>query len=108
MRRRTDKLTDEQLLVGWGAFGDTCRRLLLRSGKEGFLDPAQPGTVDAAGNFTIRIKMKSDEDLQLIGKLIPGNEPRFEPTPFGFLGKGRIVGGEFDGRTFTFGFHQLF
>ena len=48
------------------------------------------------------------EDLQLIGKLIPGNEPRFEPSAFGFVGKGRIVGGQFDGRTFTFGFSRLF
>jgi hypothetical protein len=92
-----------------GASITEARLLFLRSGKEGFLDPAQAGTLDAAGNFTIRIKMKSDEDLQLIGKLIPGKDPRFfEPTSFGFLGKGRIVGGQFDGRTFTFGNHQLF
>jgi hypothetical protein len=30
------------------------------------------------------------EDLQLIGKLIPGNEPRFEPSAFGFVGRAAL------------------
>jgi hypothetical protein len=94
-------------LAGTALTGDI---LLHRNDHRGLVDPAEPGRIDAAGNFRIRFKVQSEGDMILAGRFEPGTQSRFEPTPDGqgFLGKGHVEGGPLDGHGFTIGMHSLF
>jgi len=73
---------------------------------DGTIDPAQPGTIDAAGHFRMRIKSGAGDDMLFIGQLVLGNDVRFLPGNPGFMGKGTVVGGRHNGQSFTFGRHD--
>jgi hypothetical protein len=74
-----------------------------RGDHNGVIDPAEPGTIDGAGNFRIRVKLGSLDDMIFIGRLISRRDPRFLSN---FVGTGHVQGGGFDGQSFTFGFHD--
>ena len=76
-----------------------------RAMHQGIVDTAQPGRIEADGRFEIRMKMQSVGDFTMIGQLLPSNGPA-DGFFDGFVGKGRIEGGLFDGRLFTFGSHD--
>jgi hypothetical protein len=72
----------------------------------GIVDPAEPGQIDAQGRFRLRFKVTSVGDFTFAGQLVPYKYPIAGVFQSNFAGAGRVTGGPFDGRSFTFGEHN--
>jgi hypothetical protein len=74
----------------------------------GSVDSAEPGQIDAQGRFRIRFKVTSVGDFTFTGQLVPYayGSPVAGMFLSNYAGTGRVTGGEFDGRSFTFGEHN--
>jgi hypothetical protein len=69
------------------------------------IDPAQPGTIDAEGHFTFRLKVESTDDITLTGDLML--PPKGGPSYYGgYLARGQVVSGPFAGQPFVFSVHD--
>jgi hypothetical protein len=68
------------------------------------IDPAQPGSVDASGHFTFRMKVESNADMTLTGDLVL--PPKDEYYNGGYLARGQVVSGPLAGQPFTFIVHD--
>jgi hypothetical protein len=77
-------------------------------GHEGIVDPAGPGQIDAEGRFRIRFKLGSVGDFTVVGQLVPNDRPVPDPFLSNWKGTGFVTGGQFAGRSFTFGEHNPF
>jgi len=77
----------------------------VRREHRGTTDPADPGRIEADGHFTLRFKLPSEPDFVLTGQFEPNKTGRFLSA---YIGKGRVIGGVYDGRTFIFGIHDSY
>lgn len=75
---------------------------------QGIVDPAGPGQIDAEGRFRIRFKLGSVGDFTLVGQLVPHDQPFPDQFFSNWRGTGFVTGGQFDGRSFTFGEHNSY
>ena len=70
----------------------------------GTTDPAEPGQIDASGRFRIRFKFPLyGGDFVFDGQIVPYDKPRDGAFENNYVFTGRVIGGEFDGHTVTFG-----
>jgi hypothetical protein len=76
-------------------------------GTVGAIDPAEPGTIDGNGRIRIRFKFAPfGGDFVFEGRLVPYDKPLVGMFLANYAFTGRVIGGKFNGQTFTFGVHN--
>jgi hypothetical protein len=76
-----------------------------RTYEVGSTDPAEPGSIDAAGRFRVRFNFPLyGGDFVFEGQLAPSKP--LEPFLTNYMFTGRVIGGRLDGHTVTFGEHS--